>query len=118
VWALRSTGGHQIQCRTFQVARSLYDFTRASFIKAGSSAAAVDAARSAVDSMYGALCAAGGSESQLQATLKQYLEADARMRSEIAAAIGSTAPGADPARTARNVMAEILYLDIGRLVSN
>lgn len=118
-WATRSTGAHQIQCRNLQLVRSMHEFSKASFVKAGAAGATIDAARSAIDAMYGALCAAGGTEAQLQRMTKQFLDSSEQMLTEIANAISpAIAGGTPPRQVAIAVISEIIRLDIGRLIAN
>lgn len=117
---LRTNGAQEVECRLITLTRSLYDFSKPSFQKAGASDAAIFAARNALSSIESAFCLnQPGTEAQFQSAVKAYLDGSDQMQREIAAAIGTTLSGKTPPMTqALNVMAQILQVDVGRLTAN
>jgi hypothetical protein len=106
-------------CRSNQLARTLYTFSKPSFIKAGASAAQVDSLVASIGSMHTALCQTGGTVSSLQTSAKSYLDARDAVEAAIASRSGASLPATlGPREVATDLISQVLMMDLGRLVGN
>ncbi|MGC4086638.1 MAG: hypothetical protein QM756_01840 [Polyangiaceae bacterium] len=120
LWNIRSTPIAQSYCRTMDFDRGLFAFTRAALIKAGATAATVDARNTELANLRTALCTSGGTLANLHTAVKNYLTNTLSIRTQIRNQLSSLMPGREASTLdmlTANMMTQVMKQGIGALVS-